>query len=424
MTEIKCDTKSHGGFMARMSTSKHNEFSLNSVERCLGYFDQQVLAAYRNEPHKYSIESDYFEGELSNTDEYFRKLESMGKTSEMVSIRFGYRTLRDGNLAIVAWLPDLLEKSKAHSQRWIAFHLKAPEWSMNYDERFEKWVKRYLEASFDVDDGPLYYLGQTIDIINGLTVELVGIPLYKHELDRTLSYPSAENTHRYQDSHKELYGYLIDGLNKECISRLASDFGKNVKVDNNNTVKSIYKLFLDLETSPCFKHAVNLVGEQRRIASHGVRPRAENFSAFSQFTKDLFLCLEAVKELLAMIERDSGINGREAYERYEARKCLPQIDLNRPSEEHYSIVDASQMKGKTVEKVEFGFRKEIEGVRVHESEALIIYFTDGSIMGLEADSNVLNFIEDENGLRPEDFHVDFKVSWVPELPKRILKSLP
>jgi len=73
------------------------------------------------------------------------------------------------------------------------------------------------------------------------------------------------------------------------------------------------------------------------------------------------------------------------------------------------------MKGKTIEKVELGFREDIKGV--HESEALIIHFTDGSIMSLVAGSNVGNLVSDANSLRPEDFHVDFIVHWVPELPK-------
>jgi hypothetical protein len=403
-----------------MSTSRYSESDLISVEHLLGYFDQQVLAAYRNEPQKYKIESDYFEGELTVTNEYYSELESTGKTGEVVSIGFGYRTLRDGNLAIVAWLPDLFEKSKAHVQRWSAFHLKNPEWTTDYDERFGNWVLRYLEGSWDVDNGPLHYLGQTIRTINGLTTELVGTPLYKHEIDETLGYPAAENTHRYQDSHKGLYGYLIDGLDRDCISRLASSLGKSFTVGDKNTIQAITKLFPDLETSPNFVPAVKLVSEQRRLASHGVRPRAENFPAFSQFTKDLSLCLEAVKELLAMLERDFGVNGEEVHKRYEAKKWLPHI--NRPPEAHYSIVQASRMKGKTIEKVELGFRKEIEGV--HESEALLIYFTDGSIMSLEAGSNVGNLVSDENGLRPEDFHVDFIVHWVPEQPKGMPKPSP
>src|SRR6266568_7858109 len=109
------------GVVLGLSMSKYSESDLKSLEHLLGYFDQQVLAAYRNEPHKYKVESDNFGGELSITNEYYAELEIAGKPSEYVSIRFGYRTLRGGNLAIVAWLPDLFEKSKAHVQRWSAF---------------------------------------------------------------------------------------------------------------------------------------------------------------------------------------------------------------------------------------------------------------------------------------------------------------
>ena len=257
--------------------ARYNESNLKAVEHLLGYYDQQVLAPYRNEPHKYRIESDYFEGKLTVTNEYYSELESTGKTSEYVSISFGYRTLRDGNLVVVAWLPDLFDKSKAQVQRWSAFHLKNPEGTTGYDERFGNWVLRYLEGDWDVDNGPRYYLGQTIKIINGLTTELVGVPLYKHEIDETLAYPAAENTHRYQDSHKGLYGYLIDGLDKDCISSLASSLGKNIQVSDKNTIKAITKLFPDLGTSPHFMHAIELVSEQRRFASNGVRPPAKNF---------------------------------------------------------------------------------------------------------------------------------------------------
>jgi hypothetical protein len=310
-----------------MPISRYNESDLKSVEHLLGYFDPPVLAAYRDEPQKYKIETDYFEGELTVTNEYYSELESMGKTSEFISVRFGYRTLKDGNLAIVAWLPDLFKMPEVHVRRWSAFHLSNPEWTSDYDERFGNWVLRYLEGSWDVDNGPLHYLGQTIKIINGLTTELVGIPLYKHEVDETLGYPSAENTHRYQDSHKVLYGYLIDGLDKDCISGLASKLGKSPKVGDKNTIQAITKLFPDLKTSPSFMPAVNLISEQRRLASHEVRPPPETFPAFSQFTKDLFLCLDAEKELLAMLERDFGVNGKEAYKRHEAKKWLPQPAL-------------------------------------------------------------------------------------------------
>jgi len=387
----------------------------------LGYFDQQVLAAYRNEPHKYSIESDYFEGSLSVTNEYYIELEAAGRTNESVSIGFGYRTLQDGNLAIVAWLPDLIEKSKSHIERWAAFRLKNPEWKKTeHDERFSNWLRRYVEGSWDIDNGPLFYLGETIKTVNGLTSELVRVPLYRHEIEQTLGFPSAENTHRYQDAHKALYGYFIDGLDKKCIVALGATLGRTPHVGSKKTIEAITEVFPGLKTSPSFLTAVNLVSEQRRLASHGVRPKPKAFSAFSKFTEDLSLCLKSVKELLVMIQNEFGVNGEDARKRHEAKEWLPVID--RPSSPNFSIVGASRMEGKTVEKVEFGFREEREGV--HASEAIIVYVTDGSIMGLATGSNAGNLARDENGIRPEDFHVSFMVQWVPELSKGMRKHFP
>lgn len=240
---------------------------------------------------------------------------------------------------------------------------------------------------------------------------MVGTPLYKHQPDETLSYPAAENTHRYHDSHKELYGYLIDGLDKACISQLAARLGKNVKVGYKTTVQALKKVLPDLDTSPAFGRAMSLVSEQRRLASHGVRPLATSFPAFSQFTKDLSLCLGGVTEVLAILEREFEMSGERAYEPHQAKTSLPKIV--QPPQAHFSIVQASRMVGKTVAKVEYGFREHIEDV--HESEVLIIHFTDGSIMSIDTGSNAWNLSGDEKELRPDDFHVDFMIHWVPAL---------
>ena len=118
-----------------------------------------------------------------------------------------------------------------------------------------------------------------------------------------------------------------------------------------------------------------------------------------------------------MLEHEFGVNGEEAHKCNEAKKWLPRIA--RPPEAHFSIVQASLAKGKTIERIELGFREDRKGV--HESEALIVHFTDGSIMGLETGSNAGDLVSDENGLHPEDFHVSLVVRWVPELPKGMQK---
>lgn len=42
----------------------YDEVRLKQIEHCLGYFDPQVLAAYKNEPDKYQITENDSEGEL------------------------------------------------------------------------------------------------------------------------------------------------------------------------------------------------------------------------------------------------------------------------------------------------------------------------------------------------------------------------
>jgi hypothetical protein len=160
--------------------------------------------------------------------------------------------------------------------------------------------------------------------------------------------------------------------------------------------------------------SVSLVSDQRRLASHSARRPAKSFPAFSTFTSDLYLCLNGVKEVLSVIEKEFGVDGKGANARHDAKKWLPRIVGQ--SQPNYSIVQASRMKGKTIEKVEYGTREDIK--EVHGSEAIIIYFTDGSIMGLDTGSNAFNVAGTEKPFRPEDLSVDFMVHWVPPLLKK------
>lgn len=57
--------------------------------------------------------------------------------------------------------------------------------------------------------------------INNFTNKRVGKLLYLHEIDLSIPFPNSENTHKYQDSHQELYRYVLDGLNKRCIEDIA-----------------------------------------------------------------------------------------------------------------------------------------------------------------------------------------------------------
>jgi hypothetical protein len=104
-----------------------------------------------------------------------------------------------------------------------------------------------------------------------------------------------------------------------------------------------------------------------------------------------------MKELLRVLEEETGSDGRKSLERNESRQRLPQIVSPPAVSGEFTITEASQMKSRTVERVEFGNRQKIKGA--HESEALLIYFTDGTIMGIETGSNATNVEGKEGGCR-------------------------
>lgn len=59
-----------------------------------------------------------------------------------------------------------------------------------------------------------------------------------------------------------------------------------------------------------------------------------------------------------------------------------------------------------------GFFHHIEGA--HESEAVILYYTDDSILGIDTESNVANIADEQERSQPDDFHHgDFLPLWVP-----------
>jgi hypothetical protein len=57
--------------------------------KILGFFDPSVLAPYREQPDKYVITTDYFDGRVTIASEYFAQLETKrhkaGSTSTFIS---------------------------------------------------------------------------------------------------------------------------------------------------------------------------------------------------------------------------------------------------------------------------------------------------------------------------------------------------
>ena len=61
-----------------------------------------------------------------------------------------------------------------------------------------------------------------IELINGLSREAVGDPLFALEHDPHISYPTAQNTHRYEDALADLYSILQDALAKADRQRVGN----------------------------------------------------------------------------------------------------------------------------------------------------------------------------------------------------------
>ena len=76
---------------------------------------------------------------------------------------------------------------------------------------------------------------------------------------------------------------------------------------------------------------------------------------------------------------------------------------------------APKMEGKTVKNVTFGIREHHK--ELHQSDVLLLEFTDGSILSIQTGSNAKNVVQDiRSGKRIEidDFHTDFVLIWEDE----------
>jgi len=151
------------------------------------------------------------------------------------------------------------------------------------------WKARYLEGNWSVENGPRSHLEETVAIINALCLEVSGVEraLFKFTNNPALNFPAAQNTHAYQDAHRELYSYIIDGLDKETIKRVAARRGLTLNVSSDKTLKALEKALPTLPRGSVLQSALDKVSTERYRAGHNVRPPAQSFPAFEVFSNDL-----------------------------------------------------------------------------------------------------------------------------------------
>jgi hypothetical protein len=374
---------------------------LADYERFIEFFDQAVMAAYLQQSDRFVVKTDHFEGHLSSRDDGTER-------DDWIDIRFGYRTLSSGDLAIAVFRPHLYEKSATHVPRWVGFRLQDPSWATP-DERYSLWLRRYFDAEWGVESGPRVQLEGLVATINALTAETVGLPLIDPHECEALTFPLAQNTHRYQDAHLVLYGFLVDGLQKDCIVRIGAKAGVALNVASDKTVGALRKIPGVPESDSPLWAAFENTSQQRWLAGHKTRPTATRFAAFEGFSEDLKQWVAGLRELLSCLEKVLGMKGSIAAKRHTAKQHLPVIVA--PPEANYSIATLPRIEGKTVARVECGLRR--KHPKLHQSEAMILHFTDGSSLGIETGSNIGNLSHDHEQLDPTAFHVDFILQWVP-----------
>ena len=221
---------------------------------------------------QYSVQTDFFEGRVGITTPYYESLPEAERDEAYIEVQFGFRTLANGALALAAYLPDLLDKSEGHVNRWKGFLVRDLLWSdYEQDERFKNWIRRNLEGDWDVDNGPAHYLPEEIKLINGLTSEAVGAPLFALEHEPHISFPTAQNSHRYEDAHVDLYRIIHDGIDRGCIEKLGERVKRPLNVKSSQTLSGLKTLFPSLDLDSAFSAPLEKVSQQRRRAAHKQR---------------------------------------------------------------------------------------------------------------------------------------------------------
>jgi hypothetical protein len=161
-----------------------------------------------------------FEGTVRIRDSYYRKSGEDSSDRIYLKVAFGFRACRNGEWAVAAYAPDLVGASPDERRLWTGFEIGSEQAFANAeqdDPRFQKWVSRYIMGNWDVEDGPIATLDQVVMQVNAITECVVNAPLFTVTDLRSLCFPLAQNTHRYEDAHAEVYRLIVDGLDRKAI---------------------------------------------------------------------------------------------------------------------------------------------------------------------------------------------------------------
>lgn len=336
-------------------------------------------------------------------------------SAALTNVAFGFRACRNGEWAIAAYGPDLDNASVDERRLWTGFEIVGEETftAASDDPRFQKWVDRYLMGNWDVEDGPIAGLDAVVKQVNAIAECVVNAPLLTALDIRRVCFPSAQNTHQYQDAHAEVYRLIIDGLNKEAIRGIGDKLGITVKPGDKRTVDALEMLFPRESVQSAVRGPLDRVSEQRRLASHKERPPAQSFPAFEEIGNDIRAVVRGIETVRDDLAERLNVDVARCEERASAMRPLPIFDESRPTQPNYGIFPALEMQGKHVVRVRTGELVSVPGMA--EAEALVLEFSDGSLMSIEAATTIAQAISEDAPIKPEALHIRFYVTYVPPM---------
>jgi len=203
---------------------------IRDYEPYLAYFDRNALSRYRSLSHLYALDEDDMGGTLEIRDSATLLIEE----DAWFEIRFGFRRLDDGRICLAVFHKDIKDLPPKDRQLWEADRIPNPCFQTD-DPSFYRWAQRYMEGSWEIEDGPKTLVHRYVLLINALTRQILGEPLFRAANNTLINYPVAENTDAYHKAHLELYRLVGDGMRNKCLIALAQRCGV-VLTDSSKTL--------------------------------------------------------------------------------------------------------------------------------------------------------------------------------------------
>jgi len=363
----------------------------------LAFFRSEILSVYIGRPDKYIVEFGLYGGHIKSLQ---------GTPQEnVIDLRFAFRELPDGELAIAAFKPDL-ENNTAESERskWSGFELSPSDFREHIDPNFKEWVSVYLMGNWAKETPPLQQVVDQIKSVNAISAVVAGCDVFSVDCDTfsayhnellSLRFPFANNTHAYEDAHRELYRYINDAICIECVNKL----GKLLKIKPTTSKKGFKALRAVFQGAHDLLDSLGEISRHRGKSVHKVRPSAVRYEAYKHFVTDLERLARGVENLVCILESEFDIS---------RKKALALVGLPKYSKEATENQEINSLSTYLYQEITgFGVYV-VKGKGEVTRDALYITFKNGSQVAISFSADMTVFIDNETP-KPSDLIVGFDI---------------